>query len=212
MRPVLFLLEVAASNTRLGTPAGPDLTRYFGVLIVLVLAIVGLALGFKKLFARTIQARAAQRHLAIVDLLPLGGKQRLAIVRCYDRTFALGLGDKEVSLVAEIDPVNVEGRESATPTRADRAGFAALLQRAFPQPPRPQRTERNARTDADTPTANSVAAAPPRASNVRSSAPIAPTNTVQAAPTHVGKRVADLLSTTERPEQSGRLDKEGLLA
>lgn len=138
MSHALLLIEVANSTTRLGAPAGPDLTRYFGVLIVLVLAIVGLALGFRKLFARTLRTRAAQRQLAIVDLLPLGGKQRLAIVRCYDRTFALGLGDKEVALISEIDSVNIEGRGEVAPSMAERSGFAQLLQRVRPAAPRPQ--------------------------------------------------------------------------
>lgn len=207
MRSVLLLLEVAEPSSRLGAPAGPDLTRYFGVLIVLVLAVVGLALGFKKLFARTLQARAAQRHLAIVDLLPLGGKQRLAIVRCYDRTFALGLGDKEVALVAEIDPVNVVSREAAAPTRADRAGFAQLLQRAFPQPPKPLRAAHAQATPHDA----ARPAIPEPAHGARSRTRAAPParareHVDQVEDVHAGKSVADLLSNAER------LEKDGLLA
>ena len=44
----------------------------------------------------------------MVDILPLGGKRQLAVVRCYDRTFALGLGEKDVSLVAELDHEAIE--------------------------------------------------------------------------------------------------------
>ena len=48
---------------------------------------------FKRLFAGSFAARAARRSLQIVDVLPLGGKQRLAVVRCYERTFVVGIGD-----------------------------------------------------------------------------------------------------------------------
>ena len=46
-----------------------------------------------------------ERSLSVLDVLPLGGKRRLAVVRCYDRTFVLGLGDREISAIAELDPV-----------------------------------------------------------------------------------------------------------
>jgi flagellar biogenesis protein FliO len=183
----LLLLEGATNATRLGAPAGPDLTRYFAVLIVLVLAILGLAVGFKKLFARTLRTRAAQRQLAIVDLLPLGGKQRLAIVRCYDRTFALGLGDKEVALISEIDPVNTEGRGEVAPPRAERAGFAQLLSRA--RPIAPQGAPRSA--------ARAASAEAPRDQHASEAAP-------PVAAITVGRRVRDLLGSA--------LGREGTLA
>lgn len=127
MNTLLALLEIPARTTQIGGAQGPDLTRYFTVLGILLVAILGLAFGFKKLFAGALKSKAAKRHLAIVDLLPLGGKQRIAVVRCYDRTFALGLGDKEVALIAELDPVNAEGRGLATPAPAERAEFARVL-------------------------------------------------------------------------------------
>ncbi len=67
-----------------------------------------LAFFFKKLVAGSLRAKAAKRSLQIVDVLPLGGKHKLAVVRCYDRTFALGLGEREVSLIAELDPIHAE--------------------------------------------------------------------------------------------------------
>lgn len=147
MNLLLALLEVQGTGARLGAAQGPDLTRYFTVLGVLLAAIVALAFGFKKLFAGAMRAKAAKRHLAIVDLLPLGGKQRLAVVRCYDRTFAIGLGEKEVALIAELDAANADGRGLRTPPAAERAEFAQTLARMqgvaapvaelVPAPPKP---------------------------------------------------------------------------
>ena len=109
---------------------GPDLTRYLFVCGILLGAILALAWGFKKLVAGSVRARAASRSLQVVDLLPLGGKQRLAVVRCYDRTFALGLGEKEISLVAEIDPVHVAEKKPGEPGKADRHAFLQALSKA----------------------------------------------------------------------------------
>jgi flagellar biogenesis protein FliO len=127
MHAPLAALVLDASTSPLAAAQGPDLTRYFTVLGILLAAIVGLAFGFKKLFAGALRAKAARRHLAVVDLLPLGGKQRLAVVRCYDRTFALGLGDKEVALIAELDAVHAEHRGLRAPDAAERAEFARVL-------------------------------------------------------------------------------------
>jgi len=102
----LALLPIAQEGgNRFGGTEGPDLSRYLTVCIVLIVAIGGLAYGFKRLVAGNLKTRAGKRSLQVLDVLPLGGKQRLAVVRCYDRTFALGLGDKEVTAIAELDPV-----------------------------------------------------------------------------------------------------------
>jgi flagellar biosynthetic protein FliO len=97
------------------------MTRYV-LVCFLLLGLIGFAAYlFRRFVSASVRARASKRSLQIVDLLPLGGKQRLCVVRCYDRTFALGLGDKEVSLIAELDA-------QATPAKAD-VPFAALLRR-----------------------------------------------------------------------------------
>lgn len=140
----LRTLSVALQEGYGGTE-GPDLTRYAVVCGVLVLALGGLAFGFRRMVAGAVRGRAAQRSLSIVDVLPLGGKQKLCVIRCYDRTFALGVGDKEVNLVAELDAV-IGGSEeqggpdhvaaastgastrTKTPTKADAEAFLRALQ------------------------------------------------------------------------------------
>ena len=114
-------------------PGGPDLTRYVAVCAILVVAILGLAYGFRRLVAGAVRAKAAGRSLQVLDVLPLGSKQRLAVVRCYDRTFALGLGEREVSLLAELDPVHGELRPA--PGAADARDFARALDGARPAAP-----------------------------------------------------------------------------
>jgi flagellar biosynthetic protein FliO len=97
---------------QVGGSSGPDLTRYFIVCGVLLGAITLLAWGFKKLIAGNLSARAARRNLQILDVLPMGGKQKLAVVRCYDRAFLIGLGDKEISPISELDGVLAEEKDA----------------------------------------------------------------------------------------------------
>jgi len=122
----LCLLAIEQDKVQPLSSNGPDLTRYLTVCGILLLSILALAWGFKKLVGNAVRARASSRSLQIVDLLPLGGKQRLAVVRCYDRTFALGVGDKEVGLIAEIDAAATLPKEATTTSRA---AFGAVLAR-----------------------------------------------------------------------------------
>jgi flagellar biogenesis protein FliO len=119
--------------SQLGADTGPDLTRYFAVCSVLLVAIGLLAWGFKKLIAGNLSLRAAKRNLQILDVLPMGGKQKLAVVRCYDRAFLIGLGDKEISSISELDGVIAHESEAKEP--ADKESFQQaldLISRAMP--------------------------------------------------------------------------------
>jgi flagellar biogenesis protein FliO len=125
-----------SSLARLGGTEGPDLTRYLIVCSLLLLGIVALAWGFRRFVGKSLSAKAAQRSLQVMDVLPMSGKHRLAVVRCYDRTFLLGMGEREMSLVAELDGV-IQPDAEADPTKADRKAFAELLGRALPSKPVP---------------------------------------------------------------------------
>jgi len=131
---MIQLALIATNGPSLGAQAGqgPDLTRYLVVCALLIAAIGGLAYVFRRFVAGKVSARAAKRSLQVMDMLPLGGKKSVCVVRCYDRTFALGLGDKEVSLIAELDaviaPSSGETR-SAESISAQPATFADLLER-----------------------------------------------------------------------------------
>ena len=110
---------------------GPDLTRYFTVVGVLIVAVLGLGWGFRRLLAGALKTRATKRSLQVVDVLPLGGKRQVTIVRCYDRTFALGMGEKDVSLIAELDSVFVpEPEEGEVEADIAERGFLQLFDRA----------------------------------------------------------------------------------
>lgn len=96
----------------------PDLTWLMSVAAVLVVVIGCIAYGFKKLVAGSLKARASRRDLAVLDVLPLGGKRQFAVVRCFDRTFAIGLGERDVSLIAELDHDAI-AKDKAEPRAGD---------------------------------------------------------------------------------------------
>lgn len=91
------------------TPQGPDLSRYFAVLGGVAVMLVLTAFGLRKLISKGgFGLKGAKRSLEVVEVLPLGSRRQVAVVRCYDRTFALGLGEKSVSLLAELDAEMVQ--------------------------------------------------------------------------------------------------------
>jgi flagellar biogenesis protein FliO len=127
--------------------AGPDLTRYLLICAGMVGGVALLGWFLQRTLARSVRGRADRRALRVLDALPLGGRKRLAVVRVYDRTFVLGLGDKEVSVVTELDRDVPSAKELVPPGKTDALG-KGRLERAFEQirarvaegRPRPQRT------------------------------------------------------------------------
>ncbi|HUR27567.1 MAG TPA: flagellar biosynthetic protein FliO [Planctomycetota bacterium] len=134
----MLTLAILAAEGR--TNAGPDMTQYLAVCVGLIVLVAFGGYAFKRFFAKSITARAARRSLQILDVLPLGGKQRLAVVRCYDRTFVVGLGDKEMCLVSELDtqatPELAPKIKDPLPEFADQSAFQRLLCAVRPKPPR----------------------------------------------------------------------------
>ena len=137
MRSLLVLVP------EVGPASGPDLTRYFVVCAGAIVGLLALAWLFRRTVARHVRARAARRSLQVLDVLPLSGKQKLVVVRCYDRSFLLGVGDKELHSIAELEPV-LEPVPSAEVTPPRRTAFAAFAQAlrgelgrssAAPEPP-----------------------------------------------------------------------------
>ncbi len=106
-----LLEEIATASGRVG----PDLTRYILVCATLLVALGGMAWLLRRVIGGAARTSAGRRSLQVVDVLSLGGKQRVCVVRCYDRTFALGVGDKEVGLIAEIDAAVSIGTAPAGP-------------------------------------------------------------------------------------------------
>ena len=123
---MLFTLALLSDLSARPGREGPDWNRYVLLCVMLLLVLGVLAWGMRKLVAGSTRAGAARRSLQVIDVLSLGGKQRVCVVRCYDRTFALGVGDKEVGLIAEIDAAATLPKEATTTSRA---AFGAVLAR-----------------------------------------------------------------------------------
>jgi flagellar biosynthetic protein FliO len=118
--------------TEAGQATGPDLTRYLVVCVGLIAAVLALAWVFRRTLGGRLRARAARRSLQVLDVLPLSGKQKLVVVRCYDRSFLLGTGEKEVRVIAELEVAPESRAESSAllPLAAPEAAAEPRLARA----------------------------------------------------------------------------------
>jgi len=122
-------LDAASQN--LGA-ASPNLGAMTAVIAVFLVCLVATGYGVRRLLGSTWRTRAAKRSLSVIDVLPLGGRRQLVVVRCYDRTLALGLGDRDVSLLAELDTEFVAAEVVKSGEGAVRAKqqFRGLVDRA----------------------------------------------------------------------------------
>ena len=120
-----FLTPSEADVTRFAGGEGPDLMRYLLVCGFLILLIVALGWAFRRFVAGNVRGRVSRRALSTLDVLPLGGRQTLAVVRCYDRTFLVGVGDKEVRLLSEIEQEVTETDEAPELTAMSAVGKKA---------------------------------------------------------------------------------------
>jgi flagellar biogenesis protein FliO len=151
MIPALALVQGAPDLSGLAGSEGPDLSRYLAVCALLILLVAGLGVGYRTLAASGWRGRARGRALTAVDVLPLGGRQKLAVVRCYDKSFLIGLGEKELCLIAALDEEaqksdqapELTALDAAAPPQKGRflatlrakAGDAALLPRSQARSP-----------------------------------------------------------------------------
>jgi flagellar biosynthetic protein FliO len=144
MRTALVLVPLA------GPQSGPDLTRYLVVCTLSIGALIALGWCLRRFGARHLKARAARRSLQVLDVLPLGAKQKLVVVRCYDRSFLLGLGEKEVRSIAELE-LELSPVPSAEPRPGKpAAAFPRALAREFAGPapePAPRAESRQGLTE-----------------------------------------------------------------
>ncbi len=140
MNPMRALQEEAPDLSALAGASGPDLTRYLLVCGLLVLLIAALGYGMRRLSRSGFSLRPRTRALEALDVLPLGGRHRLAVVRCYDQSFLIGLGDKEMQLLATLPADATQSAEApelstltpappraAKPRRAGKQSFLAVL-------------------------------------------------------------------------------------
>lgn len=121
---VPLMRSVSVLVLEAGPATGPDLTRYLLVCSGLIVGLLVLAWLFRRHVAGRLRARAAKRSLQVLDVLPLAGKQKLIVVRCYDRSFLLGVGEKEVRAIAELDGAPApHASGEAFPRSGERAPF-----------------------------------------------------------------------------------------
>ena len=109
--------------------SGIDLTRYVLVCMLTIGLVLASAWLLRRFVAQGLRKRASMRSLAVMDVLPLGRRQKAVVLRCYDRSFLVGLGEREVTLLAELDPETQEEFEPSPPAHNARVEEPLVAER-----------------------------------------------------------------------------------
>ena len=94
----------------------PDQLFFDIVKMVLALTcILGLIFGVVYLLKRFLPGatRAASERvdMYVVSQLPIGSRQRIAVVRVHDRTLVLGISEASITTLAELTPKRADGQD-----------------------------------------------------------------------------------------------------
>ncbi|WP_061033692.1 flagellar biosynthetic protein FliO [Vibrio splendidus] len=94
------------------TPLSLDLATTFGSLIFVIAFILFIAWLLKRM---QVPAMSNQQGLAIVRQIPVGTKERIAIVQAGDEQFLVGITTQSIQLISKLDkPLTQEMLEKST--------------------------------------------------------------------------------------------------
>lgn len=84
-------------------------------MVLALTCILGLIFGVVYLLKRFLPgaARAAGERvdMFVVSQLPIGSRQRIAVVRVHDRTLVLGISEASITTLAELTPKRADGQD-----------------------------------------------------------------------------------------------------
>lgn len=105
-------LLTAPSIAFAATPPSLDLATTFGSLIFVIAFILFIAWLLKRM---QVPAMSNQQGLAIVRQIPVGTKERIAIVQAGDEQFLVGITTQSIQLISKLDkPLTQEMLEKST--------------------------------------------------------------------------------------------------
>ncbi|UPR52935.1 flagellar biosynthetic protein FliO [Vibrio cyclitrophicus] len=105
-------LLTAPSIALAATPPSLDLATTFGSLIFVIAFILFIAWLLKRM---QVPAMSNQQGLAIVRQIPVGTKERIAIVQAGDEQFLVGITTQSIQLISKLDkPLTQEMLEKST--------------------------------------------------------------------------------------------------
>ncbi|WP_210442351.1 flagellar biosynthetic protein FliO [Vibrio crassostreae] len=105
-------LLIVPSIAFAATPSSLDLATTFGSLIFVIAFILFIAWLLKRM---QVPAMSNQQGLAIVRQIPVGTKERIAIVQAGDEQFLVGITTQSIQLISKLDkPLTQEMLEKST--------------------------------------------------------------------------------------------------
>ncbi|MEW6723385.1 MAG: flagellar biosynthetic protein FliO [Bacillota bacterium] len=148
---LLVILVMAASGTVLASPEGEPVGSGSRVgqaiwqlvqFIFLFGLVVALAYLTTRLLGRRLAGAGTGRYLRLLDQTPLGSGRAICLVRAGGRYLLLGVSEKSIGLLAELDPGEVPPAEEVPPARPIspttwlRERWEKLVRRQGPEGPR----------------------------------------------------------------------------
>lgn len=105
-------IAVAAEKTSLASSAPVDLAATLGALLLVVGIILGLAWLLKRM---RVPGMMGQQGLKIVRQMPVGTKERIAIIQAGEQQFLVGITAHSIQLISELKQPIDSGVTDATP-------------------------------------------------------------------------------------------------
>ncbi|SBS65652.1 flagellar biosynthetic protein FliO [Vibrio splendidus] len=111
-RVILGIGLLSTPSIAFAAPPSLDLATTFGSLIFVIAFILFIAWLLKRM---QVPAMSNQQGLAIVRQIPVGTKERIAIVQAGDEQFLVGITTQSIQLISKLDkPLTQEMLEKST--------------------------------------------------------------------------------------------------
>lgn len=109
--PILVTLMLPAPVMAAGAPE-LDLLTTLGSLVFVIVIILGLAWLLKRM---QIPAMGAQQGLSVIRQVPVGTKERIAVVKAGEEQFLVGITPHSINLISKLDKQIEDAPDTSKP-------------------------------------------------------------------------------------------------
>ncbi|WED21055.1 flagellar biosynthetic protein FliO [Vibrio sp. JC009] len=113
MRPVAILSGILSATPAYAAGAPDmDLLTTFGSLVLVIGVIFGLAWVLKRM---QLPAMGNQKDLRVVRQMPMGAKERIAVIQVGEEQFVIGVTAQSINLISRLDKPITEQATDTSP-------------------------------------------------------------------------------------------------
>lgn len=103
--------------------SGMDMLRFLGSMLLVLVLLVGLLWGLKRLQAGALRPGGASRQLHIIEAVSVGPRQKIALVRVGSREVLVGVSPAQITALGQWShsPQSTPGKLDAAALESDGA-------------------------------------------------------------------------------------------